>query len=75
MSALLDQKLSQEADQLHKRLPRYVPTAIKNSLTHLFKVHTSPPLPQEVPRSLHTHFSPYKFQGQASQMKNQRKKE
>ena len=41
MSALLQQK-ALEPDQLETRLPEYVPTAIKSSLTHTYEVHTMP---------------------------------
>ena len=40
MCALLQQCGSLKPEQLHVRLPDYVPTTVKHTLTHTFKAHT-----------------------------------
>lgn len=46
ISALMEQK-SLEPDQLHVRLPHYVPPTVKHYITHIFKMQTMPPSEQE----------------------------
>ena len=49
LSALLEQRPLLEADQLHTRIPNYVPTTVRDSITCLFKAYTSPPPPSPKP--------------------------